>query len=61
MSEEKSLDGEKSGNEARPAGEAQSVDALLDQHVHRWQQRVQIIAAVVAAFLVYMIWFMMHE
>lgn len=60
VSEEKRMNEEQGENAARPAGE-KTVDELLNQHVGRWQQRVQIIVAVVAAFLLYMIWFMMHE
>ncbi len=55
MSEEKSVSGE------QPAGEQSKVDEYLERHVKRWHHRVQIIVAITAVFLLYMIWFMMHE
>lgn len=61
MSEEKNVSEEKIESPAQPGGEAKSVDELLNQHVHRWQQRAQVIVALVAVFLLYMIYFMMHE
>ncbi len=55
VSEEKSVSGE------QPAGEQSKVDEYLERHVKRWHHRVQIIVAITAVFLLYMIWFMMHE
>ncbi len=61
MSEEKNVNEEQGGNAVPPAGDAQkAMDDYLEQHMQRWQQRVQIIVAVAAVFLVFTIWFMMH-
>lgn len=44
------------------AGNAnQTVDDLMKAHMERWQGRAQIIVALVAVFLLYMIWFMLHN
>lgn len=58
MSEEKRMNEQQGA--AGPAGD-KTMDELLNQHMGRWQQRVWIIVAGLAAFLLYMVWFMMHE
>lgn len=53
---------EASGANAPAAGDAnQNVDDLMKAHMQRWQQRAQIIVAVVFVFILYMIWFMLHS
>jgi hypothetical protein len=51
---------EQAGGPDKAGGEAKKVD-FMEQHMQRWEQRVQIIVAVAAAFLIFTIWFMLHE
>ncbi len=36
-------------------------NALMEHHMKRWEKRAQIIMAVMAAFVLYTAWFMMHS
>ncbi len=56
MSEEKTA-----GAEQATGKEAQNIDQYLEQHMKRWHERVQIIVAIAAVFLVFTIWFMLHD
>ncbi len=51
---------EQAAGQDKAGGEAKKVD-FMEQHMRRWEQRVQIIVAVAAVFLIFTIWFMMHE
>jgi hypothetical protein len=53
---------EENGVNTGAAGEAnKTIDHYLALHRERWHKRVQIIVALVAVFILYMIYFMMHE
>lgn len=60
MSEENKVT-EENGVNAGAAGDAnRSLDDYLAMHKARWQKRAQIIVALVAVFILYMIYFMTH-
>lgn len=36
-------------------------NALMEYHMKRWEKRAQIVMAVMAAFVLFTAWFMMHS
>lgn len=61
MSEENKVNEENAVSTGAAGGANKTADDYLAMHKERWQKRVQIIVALVAVFILYMIYFMMHE
>ena len=62
MSEEnKPVQADQAGDAPQQGDANKTIDDYMNVHMQRWQKRAQIIAAVVAAFILYMGWFMLHS
>lgn len=61
VTEENKVNEENAVNTGVAGDAGKTLDEYLVMHKERWQKRVQIIVALVAVFILYMIYFMMHE
>ncbi|HKB59938.1 MAG TPA: hypothetical protein VKC56_07840 [Gallionellaceae bacterium] len=61
VTEENKVNEENAVNTGVAGDAGKTMDDYLSMHKERWQKRVQIIVALVAVFILYMIYFMMHE